>query len=127
MYERKIPIDQQCGLDLLREVLSGKWKLHILWYIGNGIKRPGELSRKIPEATRRVINMQLAQLEEHELISKKAYDQSPPKVEYSLTNQGTSLLPLIGALGYWGDDNRDFLQRVIEKTHRFSPLFSGIE
>lgn len=121
MYERKIPIDDQCGLDLLREVLNGKWKIHLLWYIGNGTQRPSDLARKIPEATRRVLNMQLAQLEEHEFVSKKIYHQVPLKVEYSLTEQGRSLLPLLGALGFWGDEHREFLQRVIHKTTRFSP------
>jgi DNA-binding HxlR family transcriptional regulator len=120
MYERKIAIDDQCGLDLLREVLNGKWKFHLLWYVGNGVQRPSELARKIPEAARRVLNMQLAQLEEHELVCKKVYHQLPLKVEYSLTEKGQSLLPLIGALGFWGDDNRDFLQRVIGKTNRFA-------
>ena len=120
MYERKIPIDQQCGLDLLKEVLNGKWKIHLLYYIGNGVKRPSELDRKIPEATRRVLNMQLAQLEEHELVSKKVYHQLPLKVEYSLTEQGASLLPLLTSLGYWGDKHRDFLQRVINKSARFT-------
>ena len=119
MYERKIPIDQQCGLDLIREVLYGKWKIHLLWYIGNGVQRPSELTRKIPDATRRVINMQLSQLEEHELVCKKVYHQLPPKVEYSLTKKGQSLLPVITTLGYWGEDNREFLQRVINKTPRF--------
>ncbi len=121
MYERKIPIDQQCGLDLIREVLYGKWKIHLLWYIGNGLQRPSELTRKIPDATRRVINMQLSQLEEHELVQKKVYHQLPPKVEYSLTETGKSLLPLITALGYWGEDHREFLQKVVNKTTRFGP------
>ncbi len=115
MYEKKIPIDQDCGLDLIKEVLYGKWKIHLLWYIGNGIQRPSALNKKIPEATRRVINIQLNQLEEHELVQKKVYQQLPPKVEYSLTEKGRSLLPVIDTLGHWGEDNRDFLQRVINK------------
>ncbi|MDN3550327.1 winged helix-turn-helix transcriptional regulator [Mucilaginibacter aquaedulcis] len=115
MYERKIPIDQNCGLDLIREVLYGKWKIHLLYYISRGIQRPSELQREIPEATRRVLNVQLNQLEQHELITKKIYPQLPPKVEYSLTPFGESLLPVVMLMGKWGDDNQEHLKRVILK------------
>jgi DNA-binding HxlR family transcriptional regulator len=115
MYERKIPIDQNCGLDLIREILYGKWKIHLIYYISRGIQRPSELQKEIPEATRRVLNMQLHQLELHEIVTKKIYPQLPPKVEYSLTSFGESLLPVITLMGEWGDDNREQLQRVILK------------
>jgi DNA-binding HxlR family transcriptional regulator len=116
MYERKIPISQDCGLDLIREVIYGKWKIHLLFYISKGFKRPSELQRQIPEATRRVLNMQLNQLEEHELITKKIYPQLPPKAEYSLTAFGKTLLPVITLMGNWGDDHRERLQKVIGKN-----------
>jgi len=117
MYEKKIPIDQNCGLDLIREVLYGKWKIHLIYYISRGIQRPSELQREIPEATRRVLNMQLNQLEQHELVTKKIYPQLPPKVEYSLTSFGESLLPVVMLMGQWGDDNREHLQQVILKDN----------
>ncbi|MEN0056067.1 MAG: helix-turn-helix domain-containing protein [Mucilaginibacter sp.] len=117
MYERKIPIDQNCGLDLIREVLYGKWKIHLIYYISRGIQRPSELQREIPEATRRVLNVQLNQLEQHELVAKKIYPQLPPKVEYSLTPFGESLLPVVMLMGKWGDDNRERLQSVILKDN----------
>jgi hypothetical protein len=71
MYERKIIPHLNCGLDLLGEVLYGKWKIRLLWFITQGHKRPSELQRKIPDATRRVLNVQLKELEDHELITKK--------------------------------------------------------
>ena len=70
----------------------------------------------IPGATRRVLNAQLNQLEEHELISKKIYAELPPKVEYSLTELGESVLPVIMTLGEWGDDHQEQLRKVIAKT-----------
>jgi DNA-binding HxlR family transcriptional regulator len=73
--------------------------------VARNLKRPAELQRRIPGATRRVLNVQLNQLEEHELISKKIYAELPPRVEYSLTEFGQSVLPVISALGKWGDDN----------------------
>jgi DNA-binding HxlR family transcriptional regulator len=114
MYQRKIPIELNCGLDLVKEILFGKWKIHLLYYISQGIKRPGELQRKIPSATRRVLNVQLNQLEQHGLITKKIYAELPPKVEYELSELGKSVLPVINDLGKWGDDNQEKLRSLIE-------------
>ncbi|OJV81920.1 MAG: transcriptional regulator [Bacteroidia bacterium 44-10] len=100
MYERKIPLSLNCGLDLIGEVLYGKWKIRLLWFIHEGYKRPSELQRKIPDASRRVLNIQLKELEEHELITKTIYPVVPPKVEYSLTEFGETLIPVISVLGW---------------------------
>ena len=115
MYKRKIPIELNCGLDLVKEVLYGKWKVHLIYFISQGLKRPSELQKKIPRATRRVLNVQLNQLEDHGLISKKIYAQLPPKVEYTLTRIGRSVLPIVMALGKWGDDHQEQLRRRIAK------------
>lgn len=104
-----------CGLDLIGEVLYGKWKIRLLWFIHEGHKRPSELQRKIPDASRRVLNMQLNELEAHELIAKKIYPVVPPKVEYSLTPFGQTLIPVISALGQWGDANEKRLRELILK------------
>lgn len=113
MYERKTLPNLNCGLDLIGEVLYGKWKIRLLWFINKGHKRPSELQRKIPDATRRVLNIQLKELEDHELITKKIYPVVPPKVEYSLTKFGKTLIPVIATLGNWGDKNEERLRSVI--------------
>ncbi|OCK53258.1 HxlR family transcriptional regulator [Chryseobacterium sp. CBo1] len=115
MYERKIIPSLNCGLDLIGEVLYGKWKIRLLWFIDQGHQRPSELQRKIPDATRRVLNIQLKELEDHELITKKIYPVVPPKVEYSLTELGKSVIPVILQLGIWGDQNETHLRTVILK------------
>lgn len=115
MYERKILPNLNCGLDLIGEVLYGKWKIRLLWFINEGNKRPSELQRKIPDATRRVLNIQLKELEEHELVTRKIYPVVPPKVEYSLTEFGKTLIPVISALGKWGDENEEHLRAVISE------------
>ncbi|MFC6997961.1 winged helix-turn-helix transcriptional regulator [Rufibacter roseus] len=120
MYQRKIPPSLNCGLDLIGEVLYGKWKVRLLWFINEGHKRPSELQRKIPDASRRVLNMQLKELEEHELVSKVIYPVVPPKVEYSLTDFGKSLIPVIAALGSWGDEHQEHLRSVILKRAEFN-------
>jgi DNA-binding HxlR family transcriptional regulator len=114
MYQRKIPIELNCGLDLVKEVLFGKWKIHLLYFISQGNKRPGELQRKIPSATRRVLNVQLNQLEQHGLVTKKIYAELPPKVEYELSELGKSVLPIINDLGKWGDEHQEKLRVLIE-------------
>ncbi len=115
MYERKIPVSLNCGLDLIGEVLYGKWKIRLLWFINEGYQRPGALQRKIPDASRRVLTMQLKELEQHELVSKIIFPQMPPKVEYSLTAFGKSLIPVLSALGQWGDAHEEHLRKVILK------------
>lgn len=115
MHERKIPLNLNCGLDLIGEVLYGKWKIRLLWFINEGFLRPSELQRKIPDASRRVLNIQLKELEKHELVSKIIYAQMPPKVEYNLTDFGKTLIPIISALGNWGDKNEERLRTVILK------------
>ncbi|MEJ2903160.1 winged helix-turn-helix transcriptional regulator [Pedobacter panaciterrae] len=113
MYQRKIIPNLNCGLDLIGEVLFGKWKIRLLWFINEGHKRPSELQRKIPDASRRVLNIQLKELEEHELVTRKIFPVVPPKVEYSLTEFGRTLIPVIAALGEWGDENEERLRDVI--------------
>jgi len=113
MYERKIPPNLNCGLDLIGEVLYGKWKIRLLWFINEGFLRPSELQRKIPDASRRVLNIQLKELEEHDLVSKKIFAVVPPKVEYSLTDFGKTLIPVISVLGQWGDENEERLRNLI--------------
>lgn len=116
MYIKKTIPNLNCGLDLVAEVLYGKWKMRLLWFIHKGHKRPSELQRKIPDATRRVLNMQLNEMEEHNLITKTIYPVMPPRVEYSLTDFGKTLLPVIETIGRWGDEHEEHLRALILKT-----------
>jgi len=116
MYERKTPLTIDCGLHLTREVLNGKWKPALLNAISMNIKRPSEMLRLLPGATRKVLNIQLKELEEHGMVEKKIYSELPPKVEYSLTEIGWSLMPIIDAMNQWGDANRSFLETVIKQA-----------
>ncbi len=125
MYAKKIPLNLNCGLDLIGEVLYGKWKIRLIWFINEGYKRPAALQRKIPEATRRVLNVQLKELEEHELVSKIIYPQMPPKVEYSLTDFGKTLIPVLSALGQWGDEHEERLRNVITKRINTTATYSA--
>ncbi|MCZ8214875.1 MAG: helix-turn-helix domain-containing protein [Cyclobacteriaceae bacterium] len=116
MYERKIQPTLSCGLDMVGEVLYGKWKIHLLWFINQGHQRPSELHRKIPDASKRVLNVQLKELEDHNLVSKTIYPVVPPKVEYMLTDFGKSLIPVIASLGNWADEHENELREVIARS-----------
>jgi DNA-binding HxlR family transcriptional regulator len=111
--KKKIPPTLHCGLDLLSEVLYGKWKMRLLYFIHEGHKRPSELHRKIPDASLRVLTAQLRELEMHMLVTKVIYPQVPPKVKYSLTELGESLVPVINTLGLWADEHQEVLREVI--------------
>lgn len=113
MYQKKIVKLYDCGILLTKEVLSGKWKTSLLYNIAQGVVRPGALQRRLPEATRRMLNVQLNELEQHGLIGKTIYPQLPPKVEYYLTDFGCSLLPVLDAMTQWGIAHQERLAQVL--------------
>lgn len=110
MYERKLPAELDCGLHLFMEVLNGKWKIKLIWCIHSGIRRPGELQRKIPKASRRLLDTQLSQLVAHGILTKTSYEQLPLKVEYALTPLGETLIPVIELTAKWGEAHRSVLE-----------------
>ena len=114
MYEKKIPPRLDCGLHLFKELLNGKWKLMLIFYISEGYLRPGELQRKIM-ADRRVMTNQLNELVQHGFIKKNEFNSKIPKVEFELTKLGESLLPVIIRLEKWGEQYRPELESAI--TH----------
>ncbi|SDG82530.1 DNA-binding transcriptional regulator, HxlR family [Pedobacter terrae] len=113
MYQKKTPTILDCGLHLFMEVMSGKWKISLLWSIYHGIKRPSGIHKTITQASRRVLDAQLNQLVLHGLISRKDYHIKPYKVEYSLTELGHSLIPVIETTARWGEENRLVLEEKI--------------
>lgn len=113
MYQKKIANTLNCGSVLTKEVLHGKWKSTLLACIAQGVQRPSALQRMIPSATRRVLNVQLNELEQHGLIGKTIFPELPPKVEYDLTPLGHSLLPVIEVMEQWGNAHRSELEQVL--------------
>lgn len=119
MYQKKTPVQLDCGLQFFKELLNGKWKLMLVYYISQNLKRPSELQRKIPNADRRVMDKQLQELVLHGFINKKTFDTKVPKVEYELTELGEKLLPLILTIEQWGEENRFVLNEALEKDPKF--------
>ncbi|MDC3418211.1 winged helix-turn-helix transcriptional regulator [Aquibacillus salsiterrae] len=86
-------------------VIEGKWKLIILCHLGlKGMKRFGELKKLIPTVTQKMLTNKLRELENDGLVHREVYPVVPPKVEYSLTEQGEHLLPILHMLEVWGSN-----------------------
>ena len=110
MYEKKLPVELECGLHLFMEIINGKWKINLIWCIHSGIRRPGELHRQVPKASRRLLDTQLQQLVHHGILSKTIYAQKPARVEYDLTELGRTLIPVIEVTARWGETHRPILE-----------------
>ncbi len=93
----------QCPVTAAMQVIGGKWRIIILWAIGNGVNRFGMLQRAIPGITKKMLTTELRALEEAGLISRTVFPVVPPKVEYAVTPLGQTLRPALEALGLWGE------------------------
>lgn len=91
-----------CALDVTMDYIGGKWKTVVLWYLRKGTKRFGELKKHIPEITEKMLSLQLKQLEADGLVHREVFAEVPPRVEYCLSEEGKTLLPLLEELAKWG-------------------------
>ena len=96
--------------------MGGKWKSCILYRLEEGNRRPSELHRLFKDASPRVINQQLKELEMHGM-KKIIYPQVPPCVEYAITEDGRSLLPIVHMLKQWGENFRPKMEAILEKAY----------
>lgn len=95
-----------CEMEVTLKMIGGKCKPLILDYlIHNGTKRFNEILKYITQVSQRTLTNQLRELEADDLISRKVYAEIPPKVEYSVTEKGQSLLPLLELMCEWGEAN----------------------
>jgi DNA-binding HxlR family transcriptional regulator len=92
-----------CAVEATLRLIDGKWKGVILYHLLDGTLRFTEIRRRLASVTQRMLTNQLRELEADGLIARKVYAVVPPKVEYSLTERGRSLEPILTALKTWGD------------------------
>jgi DNA-binding HxlR family transcriptional regulator len=92
-----------CPVEVALSIVGGKWKLQIIYCLLNGTKRFGQLRRLIPRTTQQMLTLQLRELEQAGIIHRQVYAQVPPKVEYSLTELGRSLEPIVHKIHAWGE------------------------
>lgn len=93
-----------CPVEATLNLIGGKYKALILWHLSDGTLRFSELRSRIPKATPKMLTQQLRELETQELVHREVYPVIPPKVEYSLTATGRSLMPILVAMRDWGAD-----------------------
>ncbi|MEF9935369.1 MAG: helix-turn-helix domain-containing protein [Clostridium sp.] len=96
------PQYDNCPMNTAYKLISGKWKILILWYLRGGALRFSDIKRKLPNVTHKMLTNQLRSLEADGIISRKVYPQVPPKVEYSLTELGTLLSPMLDNMFEFG-------------------------
>ena len=93
-----------CPVETTLMLIGDKWKVLILRDLMPGTKRFGELKRSIGSVSQKVLTAQLRDMEEKGLVARKVYAEVPPRVEYSLTELGKSLQPILDAMRTWGDN-----------------------
>ena len=93
-----------CPVGATLTLIGGKYKALILWHLAEGTLRFSELRKAVPNATPKMLTQQLRELESDQLIHREVYPVIPPKVEYSLTDLGCSLMPILVAMRDWGAD-----------------------
>ena len=96
----------KCPYATAQSLISGKWAVLILLYLEDGPIRFNELLRKMPKMTHATLSVQLKALEENGLVKRVQYEAIPPRVEYSLTERGRSLMAVLDQLCIWGEQNR---------------------
>ena len=114
-----------CSTELAIDIIGGKWKPLIIYHLYNNRDiRFGEFKRLIPKINERVLMRQLRELEEDKIVDRVDFNENPPRVEYSLTEVGKSVAPIIKQLGEWGRDyNTKFDYGVVEVHHHYEDDF----
>ncbi|APH67438.1 MULTISPECIES: winged helix-turn-helix transcriptional regulator [Bacillus] len=118
MRNRKLGIDyssddfEGCPVETTLDIIGGKWKGILLYHLIDGKKRFNEFRRLYPKITQRMLTLQLRELERDGVIHREVYKQVPPKVEYSLTEFGRTLEPVILHMKDWGEKYRDRINKI---------------
>ncbi len=98
-------INGRCPIEDTLNVIAGRWKILLLWWLQEGELRFGELRRRVPTITQKMLTQQLRQMEAEGLVDREVFAQVPPKVIYRLTERGRSLRPILQSLYDWSRDH----------------------
>ncbi|MDK2919183.1 MAG: hypothetical protein PWQ37_1916 [Candidatus Petromonas sp.] len=105
LYKNRL---DNCPLTFALNLIGGKWRLPIIWALSkNGTMRYNELKRSIDGITNMMLTQSLKELELHGIINRKQFMEIPPRVEYSLTDNGKNLIPVLKALADWGNQMKN--------------------
>jgi DNA-binding HxlR family transcriptional regulator len=108
-----------CAMDITMKFIGGKWKTVVLWYLRENKKRFSELRKLMPQITERMLSIQLKQLEDDGIVQREVFGEKPPLiVEYSLTEFGETLLPVLNSIAKWGRAVGKSKGRIIDVENR---------
>ena len=96
-----------CPVETTLMLMGDKWKGLILWDLMPGTKRFGELKKSVGNVSQKVLTSQLRDMEANGLVTRQVYAEVPPRVEYSLTDLGRSLKPILDAMWTWGEEYKE--------------------
>ncbi|ACV61369.1 transcriptional regulator, HxlR family [Desulfofarcimen acetoxidans DSM 771] len=113
MKEKCVKYDK-CPMVLVQKIVSGKWKILILWYLSYNTLRFNDIKKRLPHVTQKMLTQQLRSLEEDNLIFRKVYAVVPPKVEYGLTEVGKEIIPILEMMHGFG---AKYLEQVYDKEN----------
>lgn len=97
--------ETKCPVSAMLALIGGKWKPIILYCLRTDTRRFGEIAARIPTLSRKVLTEQLKELEQDQLVIRKQFNEIPPRVEYSLTDLGKSMSPILNEMEKWGNEN----------------------
>jgi DNA-binding HxlR family transcriptional regulator len=100
----------RCAVEATMDVIGGKWKSVIIYHLLTGTKRFGELRRLLPDITQRMLTLHLRALEQDGIVHRQVYPEVPPRVEYSLTSFGETLLPVLRIIEAWGQQHESTIK-----------------
>lgn len=107
--------ESKCPAEFTLTRIGGRWKIPLIFHLLTGAKRFSELFRSLPGVTQKMLTQQLREMERDGLVRRKVFAQVPPKVEYSLTELGVSLRPVVDAMCRWGEMNGE--KRSAREAH----------
>lgn len=103
--------ERKCPIETVIHLLGGKWKPLILWHLLDSAKRFNELEKLIPEVTQKMLAQHLRELEADKLVTRTIYPSVPPKVEYSLSDYGKTMVPVLEVMCEWGETHNRLIVR----------------
>ncbi|WP_438347072.1 winged helix-turn-helix transcriptional regulator [Paenibacillus sp. FA6] len=107
-FQGESPIEKMkiCPVTHTQLIISGKWKLPILWQLSKQTRRFSDLQRSLPGVSKGILTRHLRELEEDQMVHREVYKEVPPKVEYSLTSTGKSFIPILESMSEWGENHK---------------------
>lgn len=116
-----------CKVETALEILVGKWKPIILFHLfSNGTMRFNELQKALPDISKKMLTSQLRELEYHDIVHREIYRQIPPKVEYSISEYGKGMVPVLQAMNDWGMAHVKHLEELYGEERTVESFVSNL-